>query len=181
VAAAYPCRLWVALARLESEGHPVNPTSGTVLFLCTGNYYRSRFAQVWFNHLAERGGLDWRATSAGLRIDVEQKTNAGPMSRNAVAALEARSIDPEPHLVAPRAVRATDLMAADVVVGMLREEHEPMIRAAFAGDAVRVVYWDIRDVPPSEEYDPLAAIDRRVRALIETLSEGADGTGEADG
>jgi protein-tyrosine phosphatase len=29
-----------------------------MLFLCTGNYYRSRFAELLFNHLAKQRGLD---------------------------------------------------------------------------------------------------------------------------
>jgi len=29
----------------------------TVLFLCTGNYYRSRFAEVFFNAVATKEGL----------------------------------------------------------------------------------------------------------------------------
>ncbi|MGM4967020.1 hypothetical protein AB7714_26215 [Tardiphaga sp. 1201_B9_N1_1] len=32
----------------------------TVLFLCTGNYYRSRYAEELFNHLARRAGLTGR-------------------------------------------------------------------------------------------------------------------------
>jgi len=37
----------------------------TVLFLCTGNYYRSRFAEFLFNALAAEAGVDWVAESAG--------------------------------------------------------------------------------------------------------------------
>ena len=32
----------------------------TVLFLCTGNYYRSRFAEIIFNSVAGKMGLPWR-------------------------------------------------------------------------------------------------------------------------
>jgi len=35
----------------------------TVLFLCTGNYYRSRFAEILFNAVAAKEGLGWRADS----------------------------------------------------------------------------------------------------------------------
>ncbi|MEJ7592066.1 MAG: low molecular weight phosphatase family protein, partial [Planctomycetaceae bacterium] len=31
----------------------------TVLFLCTGNYYRSRYAEILFNAKAEEMGLEW--------------------------------------------------------------------------------------------------------------------------
>ena len=34
-----------------------------VLFLCTGNYYRSRYAEELFNHLARGENLPWRASS----------------------------------------------------------------------------------------------------------------------
>jgi len=36
-----------------------------ILFLCTGNYYRSRYAEEIFNHLAKREDLPWRAFSRG--------------------------------------------------------------------------------------------------------------------
>ena len=41
----------------------------TVLFLCTGNYYRSRFAEVLFNSVAGKMGLPWRASSRGLALE----------------------------------------------------------------------------------------------------------------
>jgi protein-tyrosine phosphatase len=48
----------------------------TVLFLCTGNYYRSRFAEVLFNSVAGTMGLPWRASSRGLALERQ----AYPMS-----------------------------------------------------------------------------------------------------
>ncbi len=41
-----------------------------LLFLCTGNYYRSRFAELLFNHLAAQVGLDWRADSRGVATEM---------------------------------------------------------------------------------------------------------------
>jgi protein-tyrosine-phosphatase len=41
----------------------------TVLFLCTGNYYRSRFAEELFNYEAERASLPWIAQSRGLALE----------------------------------------------------------------------------------------------------------------
>ena len=38
----------------------------TILFLCTGNYYRSRYAEEIFNHQAGRDGLAWHAFSRAV-------------------------------------------------------------------------------------------------------------------
>ncbi len=40
-----------------------------VLFLCAGDYYRSRFAECLFNSVAGKVGLPWRATSRGLALE----------------------------------------------------------------------------------------------------------------
>ena len=63
----------------------------TVLFLCTGNYYRSRFAEVLFNSVAGKMGLPWRASSRGLALE-RGVNNVGPMEVSAVKALEARGL-----------------------------------------------------------------------------------------
>ena len=47
-----------------------------VLFLCTGNYYRSRFAEILFNSVAGRMGLPWKAMSKGLCWSVASTTLA---------------------------------------------------------------------------------------------------------
>ena len=60
----------------------------TVLFLCTGNYYRSRFAEALFNSVAGKMGLPWRATSRGLALE-RGVNNVGPMAASAIRALEA--------------------------------------------------------------------------------------------
>jgi protein-tyrosine phosphatase len=51
----------------------------TLLFLCTGNYYRSRYAEELFNHGAGRAGLAWTAFSRGLAIE-RRAGNVGPLS-----------------------------------------------------------------------------------------------------
>ncbi len=59
------------------------------LFLCTGNYYRSRFAEVLFNFVADSMGLAWRATSRRLALE-RGVNNVGPMAVEAVKALRLR-------------------------------------------------------------------------------------------
>jgi protein-tyrosine phosphatase len=63
----------------------------TVLFLCTGNYYRSRYAEILFNSVARKMSLPWRASSRGLALE-RGVNNVGPMAMTAVQALEARGL-----------------------------------------------------------------------------------------
>lgn len=62
-----------------------------VLFLCSGNYYRSRFAEHFFNWLAETNGLHWRAESRGLAVG-RAGGNIGPISSAVVERLHALNI-----------------------------------------------------------------------------------------
>jgi len=61
-----------------------------VLFLCTGNYFRSRFAEQWFNHCVGTRQLhkSYQAGSAGLQVEASSG-NVGPMAVEAIAALGA--------------------------------------------------------------------------------------------
>lgn len=121
-----------------------------VLFVCSGNYYRSRLAEVLFNHAAERNGLEWRAESRGLLKTGELKG----MSEHAVAYLKDHELG---HLAAeardPLPVDVEDITGFDLVVGMCREEHEPIINQKFLSiaramvKAGRIRYWQIYDIP----------------------------------
>jgi len=50
----------------------------TALFLCTGNYYRSRFAECYFRHLSAKYQLPWLADSRGLQIASDNDGNCRP-------------------------------------------------------------------------------------------------------
>src|SRR2546425_4837517 len=44
------------------------PAEKQILFVCTGNYYRSRYAEALFNQKARELHLGWKAVSRGLQI-----------------------------------------------------------------------------------------------------------------
>jgi protein-tyrosine phosphatase len=52
-----------------------------LLFICTGNYYRSRFAELYFRHLATKHELNWHVYSRGLEPD---QANEGMLSRHTI-------------------------------------------------------------------------------------------------
>src|SRR5690349_6691472 len=94
---------------------PIAKPTQTVLFLCTGNYYRSRFAEIYFNWHAGNRGLAWQADSRGLAID---GCNVGPISRYTLASLRLRGIASDTCERMPISLREADLAAADRVIAV---------------------------------------------------------------
>jgi protein-tyrosine-phosphatase len=140
-----------------------------VLFLCTGNYYRSRLAEEVFNHRAQHLGLDWRASSCALAIERGEE-NAGPISAHTLAALSKLKvpIKARPHF--PIACTEQALESADLVIAMKESEHRPLLEARFQAWADRVVYWHVHDLDVAADFETTAAIvDGLVDQLIEEI------------
>jgi len=144
----------------------------TILFLCSGNYYRSRFAEELFNALAERAGLAWRADSAGLIVD-HANDNLGPISSNTLSALAQRHLAMAPPLRYPRQVQARDLADADRVIALNESEHRFMLDEQFPGWAERAEYWHIPDLGEAPPCVALDAVERNIEILIHELSDPA--------
>src|SRR5215471_259025 len=100
----------------------------TVLFLCTGNYYLSRFAEALFNSVAGRMGLPWRASSRGLALE-RGVNNVGPMAVEAVKALEVMGVCTGDECTrAPAQVTDDDLGGAALIVALKHAEHLPLLQ-----------------------------------------------------
>ena len=140
----------------------------TVLFLCTGNYYRSRFAEVLFNHQAERLDLDWRADSRGLALELGI-WNVGPMSEYVMTRLGELGIGHHEYLRMPLRVGEADLSRADLIVAVKEAEHRPLLQQRFPAWADRVEYWHIHDLDGATPQEALAGIEREVLALASQL------------
>src|SRR5215207_9224295 len=103
----------------------------TVLFLGTGNYCRSRFAEVLFNSIAGKMSLLWQASSRGLALERGVK-NVGPMAALAVNALEAIGVHAADAVARlPAQVANSDFDAADRIVAMKQAEHQPLLQERF--------------------------------------------------
>jgi protein-tyrosine phosphatase len=143
-----------------------------VLFLCSGNYYRSRFAELLFNHLASAAGLPYRADSAGLWRDCHTH-NPGPLSPHTVAALAERGIPLPAVLRPPRDVSEADFAGSALTIAVKEAEHRPLVQSRFPAWSERVEFWhvdDVGDAPPSVA---IPMIEQRVRDLIQRLAQQA--------
>lgn len=138
-----------------------------VLFLCSGNYYRSRFAEIVFNVYASERGIGWRAESRGLALDAR---NEGPLSRHTSAALAARGMSWADYLRAPLPVTDADFAAADRVVAVKEAEHRQIVESRFAAWQPRVEYWRIHDVDCATPEQALPLLEREVLGLLDRLA-----------
>jgi protein-tyrosine phosphatase len=146
-----------------------NPRPRAVLFLCTGNYYRSRFAELLFDHLMQEAGLAWQAESRGLATNLGIH-NVGPVARVVLEALRMRGIAWDatcPRF--PRQVRSADLAAADLIIALDEQEHRPYLDARFPDWAQRVEYWHVHDLGIVPAEVALAEIEQETRRLIRRL------------
>jgi low molecular weight protein-tyrosine phosphatase len=139
-----------------------------ILFLCTGNYYRSRYAEEVFNHIAKSEDLPWRAFSRGA-AERGSPDNIGPMSRFALDALEAQAIVPDGEARAPMPCTLTDFREAHLVIALKDADHRPLIERRFPEVAGNVTYWNVDDVEFAPPSVALSMIDRHVRELIARL------------
>ena len=143
--------LWIApmalsLIPLQAADPPVR----RVLFVCTGNFFRSAFAEHYFNHLAaanrrlpaddpRRKAVAWVAESRGLDpAQLSSTQRAARMSQYTVARLRQLGIpvptDPATRLPThtPRRLVLSDLERCERVVAMHDASHRPMLRRLLA-------------------------------------------------
>jgi protein-tyrosine phosphatase len=140
----------------------------TVLFLCTGNYYRSRFAEELFNHKASTAGMGWQAQSRALAIE-RGAHNVGPLSPFALQGLEARGCSARGGGRMPLACAPSDLQTAHRIIALNEPEHRPLVRTRFPEWESRVQFWQVEDVEYIQPEVAFAAIEQQLDLLLAAL------------
>ena len=140
----------------------------TLLFLCTGNYYRSRFAELYFRHVADKFGLSWQVESRGLRL---HPGNEGPISTHTIQECQRLGILTDP-LRWPLELAERDLADAAITIAVKEIEHRPLMRMKFPVWEDRIEYWDIHDVDFATADEALPLLRKQVDVLVERLRRG---------
>jgi protein-tyrosine phosphatase len=138
----------------------------TVLFVCTGNYYRSRYAELLFHALAP-ADLGWRADSRGF---APTPWNTGPIAPVVLERLAAAGITPPASLRDPLRLVPADLEAADLLVALDEKEHRPYVEGLGQPWRSRFRLWVVPDLHEWPVERALSAIDQAVRELVAELS-----------
>jgi len=138
-----------------------------ILFLCTGNYYRSRYAEALFNHEASRRGLGWRAFSRGLAIHLAPPDGLSP---HTTLRLRERGISRDRTSKRPSQVADDDFRRANRVIAIKETEHRPLMADLHPDWENRIEYWEISDLDGATPEVALAAIEEKVGKVIDELA-----------
>ncbi len=139
-----------------------------ILFICTGNYYRSRFAEAVFNHEATVRNLPVRAFSRGLAtwmVDGE-----GLLSPHTLAALTKLKIPLHHTGEKPQPLTEADLKSAYRIVALKEDEHRPMMEKQFPEWASKIEYWRVHDIDFAHPAQALPQIHNQVLTMIQALA-----------
>lgn len=141
-----------------------------LLFLCSGNYYRSRFAEEYFNHLAEIKGLNWKAFSKGLSQNMPSPNNPGSISKHTIEALEQRKINGKELKRLPKSMKKDDFLKYDRIIALSEVEHRPMLEARFSHQCEVVDFFEVGDLPLEEPKEAMNKITNLVDALVKRIN-----------
>ena len=143
----------------------------TVLFLCTGNYYRSRFAEEVFNFYANKNDLDWRADSAGLKVAETRDENPGTMSIWALDELLRIGIYPTEYLREPKDVDESNFRSSDKKIAISLSEHKSMMETKFPEFLSETTFWEVEDIELELPAVALEKLVKQVKSLIDQLED----------
>jgi protein-tyrosine phosphatase len=137
-----------------------------ILFICTGNFYRSRFAEAVFNYRSEQQQLPWTAFSRGLAVHLAE----GFLSSFTAEALQARQIDLR-HTGRQRIqLSEQDLLQSARRIALDRTEHYPMMQNQFPGWDDKIEYWHVPDIPYRSFEDALPEIEQKIIQLLQEVA-----------
>lgn len=140
-----------------------------ILFICTGNYYRSRYAELYFNALAIKHNLNWEAISRGLATELNGQ-NIGPIYPMVLIHLKAHEISIEDKIRFPIQLDKADLQEADLVIALNEPEHQKLMQQRFPEWADRIIYWHVPDLDQVGSEVALPRIEQYVTEQIRHLN-----------
>ena len=140
------------------------PPTKQILFICTGNFYRSRLAEALFNQKARAAHLEWSAISRGLRM-VSSQHGISPLAKRE---LLKRGVPPKECRGAPQVLTKEDLGQSDYIILMNEAEHRPLLEAKFPGrDEGKIHYWHIADAGNMTPAKACQTISKAIDELLQ--------------
>ena len=142
-----------------------------VLFICTGNYYRSRYAEYYFNALAVKQKLDWAAFSRGLATDLGDG-NIGPIAPRVIVRLHEHGIALDGEIRYPIQLTLADLQEADLAIALYEPEHRRYMQKRFPEWEDRITYWQVPDLDQISSEVAFPKIEEYITTQIQHINKG---------
>jgi protein-tyrosine phosphatase len=140
-----------------------------VLFVCSGNYYRSRYAEILFNHFASEKNLDWEACSCGTEVFKYQ--NIGPISKDTIEALVGIPTTNDQLTRFPSQIDEKTMELADIIIALKKAEHQAPLVRDFPHFEKKVMYWQVHDLDAATCEEAFSEIRELTLKLIEELKQ----------
>ncbi len=137
-----------------------------VLFICTGNYYRSRFAEEVFNFYSKDLLPMYQADSSGVKAIESRDKNPGNISKYALEALNRFGVSPIGHEREPKQLIVEQINGSNLSIALSKSEHLSMMQELFPDHAGKIIYWDVEDIGYEE---PTIATDRIYRFTLDLI------------
>ena len=145
-----------------------------ILFVCTGNLYRSKYAEACFNYLCMQNNVkNIRAFSRGLMVKDTKEYDHGKftfplrLSKYAYEKMENRGIPIFLIGATNQGIDEYDCESASKIILMNRKEHLPIMEKKFPNYLDKVVCMGVGDVNylpelnyQGETWEPNKALDR---------------------
>lgn len=118
------------------------------IFICTGNFYRSRFAEAYFNFLSDKFQLPAFAKSAGFKPHLADDKAAveGEISLLAKNKLDTMGISKVYYDKKRELLEENMLKEADFIIVLDKDEHFSMMKELFPKYLEKSIFYDAKDI-----------------------------------
>ncbi len=137
-----------------------------ILFVCTANIFRSRFAEEVFNCLVIKQRIPAKAFSAGLKVG---EYHVRKIYRPALEQLTKFNIKPKRPNELSVHINEVQLSKYDQLICMDEAEHKPMVLSNSKLNDINFEYWDIIDEPKVQSDVSLPICFSKVKELVDDL------------
>ena len=137
-----------------------------ILFVCTANIFRSRFAEEVFNSLASDSSLSLSAFSAGMKVG---EFTTRKIYYPALEQLKRYNIKPQRGNELSTHIDDLNLDEYDRIICMDEPEHRPMVEENTNLKGRDVEYWNIVDIPEEDSRVSLPMCYEKVNKLFSEM------------
>jgi len=137
-----------------------------ILFVCTANIFRSRFAEEVFNSLAIENSSSLSAFSAGMKVG---EFTTRKIYYPALEQLKRYNIKPLRENELSTHIDDLNLDEYDRIICMDEPEHRPMVEENTNLKGRDVEYWNIVDIPEEDSRVSLPMCYEKVNKLFSKM------------